>query len=259
MTTAFEPTHQAIDNRETRTLASEVKFLIDPITAHRIRDWARLRLSPDPYAGGDSRDEYRTTSLYFDTQSLDVFHRRGSFGRAKYRVRRYGDAETVFLERKLRTSALLAKWRTSIALDELPRVNDPSGEDWAGRWFHNRLTARRLAPACQVSYERTARIGTSENGPIRLTLDRNVRVVPSAGLAFRAMRSQPVLDYRLILELKFRGTLPVIFKELVEQFRLTPQPISKYRLAKEVLTRCERAAFSTEPRPAAAQFQMACA
>jgi VTC domain len=249
----------SIDTRETRTLASEVKFLVDPITAHRIRDWARLRLSPDPYAGGGSRDEYRTTSLYFDTQDLDVFHRRGSFGRAKYRVRRYGDAQVVFLERKLRTSALLAKWRTSIALDELPRVSEPSGEDWVGRWFRNRLAARKLTPTCQVSYERTARIGQGDSGPIRLTLDRNLRVVLSTGLEFRAARSQAVLDYRLILELKFSGALPSLFKELIEQFRLTPQAVSKYRLGLRTLSAAEHAPITTEPRPAAVQFQMACA
>ena len=232
------------DTRETRHLASEVKFLVDPITAHRIRDWARLRLSPDPYAGGDSRDEYHTTSLYFDTQDLDVFHRRGSFGRAKYRVRRYGHAQVVFLERKLRTPALLAKWRTSIALDDLPRLNDPSDVEWAGRWFQNRLAARRLAPACQVSYERTARVGTSEHGPIRLTLDRNVRVVPSTALEFRAARSHSALEYRLILELKFRGALPAVFKDLIEEFKLTPRPVSKFRLALEALSRSEQTSIA---------------
>jgi hypothetical protein len=257
VTTAPESS-PTIDSRETRNLASEVKFLIDPITAHRIRDWARLRLSPDPYAGGDSRDEYRTTSLYFDTQDLDVFHRRGSFGRAKYRVRRYGDASVVFLERKLRTSALLAKWRTSIAIDELARVNDPGATEWPGRWFHDRLAVRKLAPACQVSYDRMARVGLSETGPIRLTIDRNVRVTPSNGLEFRVARSQAVLDYRLILELKFRGTLPAQFKEIVEQFRLTPQPISKYRLALDVLKRDQQASV-VEAARVAPPMQMACA
>jgi len=259
VTSTPDTANPEIDTRETRNLASEVKFLVDPISAHRIRDWARQRLSPDPYAGGDSRDEYRTTSLYFDTRDLDVFHRRGSFGRAKYRVRRYGDAQTVFLERKLRTPALLAKWRTQVALDDLPRVNDPSDDTWAGRWFHNRLAARKLTPTCQVTYERTARVGGSDNGPIRLTLDRNVRVLAATGLEFRAARTQPVLDYRLILELKFRGTLPALFKELVEQFHLTPQPVSKYRLSLGTLSASEQARIPSEPRPAAVQFQMACA
>jgi hypothetical protein len=36
-----------------------------------------------------------------------VFHRRGSFGRSKYRIRRYGEAQVGFLERKLKTRGLL--------------------------------------------------------------------------------------------------------------------------------------------------------
>ena len=35
---------------------------------------------------------------------------------------------------------------------------------------------------------------------------------------------------RLILELKYRGAPPAIFRQLVEEFALTPQTASKYRL-----------------------------
>ena len=85
--------------RETRGLASEIKFLVDPGTGSRIRDWARARLQPDPYGEGPFGDEYRTTSLYFDTPEFDVFRRRGSYGRSKYRIRRYDGEAGAFLER----------------------------------------------------------------------------------------------------------------------------------------------------------------
>ncbi len=35
---------------------------------------------------------------------------------------------------------------------------------------------------------------------------------------------------RLILELKYRGVPPAIFRQLVEEFALDPQTASKYRL-----------------------------
>ena len=35
---------------------------------------------------------------------------------------------------------------------------------------------------------------------------------------------------RLILELKYRGAPPAIFRQLVEEFALVPQTASKYRL-----------------------------
>ena len=78
---------------ETREAAREVKFMVPLDVAARILEWSRSRLSPDPYAGGDAGDEYRTTSLYFDTEDLAVYHRRGSYRRSKYRVRRYGKVE----------------------------------------------------------------------------------------------------------------------------------------------------------------------
>ena len=38
-----------------------------------------------------------------------------------------------------------------------------------------------------------------------------------------------------ILELKYRYAMPAVFKELVEEFKLNPQAVSKYRLAAAVL------------------------
>ena len=83
--------------------------------AGRSAQWARAHLDADIHGGGPHGDEYRTTSVYFDNAAFDVFHRRGSFGRSKYRIRRYGDDETVFLERKMRQPAVLAKRRTTHA------------------------------------------------------------------------------------------------------------------------------------------------
>jgi len=75
------------DLRENREFASEIKFLVSPALADQIRDWARGRLAPDPNAAGESGDAYPVRSLYLDTERFDVFHRKGSFGRSKYRVR----------------------------------------------------------------------------------------------------------------------------------------------------------------------------
>src|SRR5512140_2655356 len=97
------------DSRERREFASELKFLLAPAIADQVRDWARSRLAPDPNARDGECDAYHITSLYFDTDDFDVFHRRGSFGRTKYRIRRYGPSEVAFLERKLKTRGLVAK------------------------------------------------------------------------------------------------------------------------------------------------------
>jgi hypothetical protein len=225
------------DMRENREFASELKFLVNPALAGRIRDWARTRLPADRHGTGVCGDAYRITSLYFDTEQFDVFQRNGSFGRSKYRIRRYGHGDVIFLERKLRTNGLLAKRRALLRLDQLPRLSNPEPErGWNGCWFHRRILARRLQPVCRITYHRTARAAMTPHGPIRLTLDENMRALATRHLAFNCRDERvPVLQNGVILELKFRFALPTVFKLLVEEFALNPRPVSKYRLAIDAL------------------------
>src|SRR5262245_4273156 len=104
--------------------ASELKFVLTEDTVAAVREWARLELAPDPYGAGMHRDSYQIASLYFDTGDFDLFFRRGSYARAKFRVRRYNDARTVFLERKLKAGNRLCKRRSDATLDDLSRLDD---------------------------------------------------------------------------------------------------------------------------------------
>jgi hypothetical protein len=222
----------SMETHENRAGAWEIKFLVKPEFADQIRGWARAHLMPDPNARGEHDDSYRITSLYFDTEQLDVFHRRGSYGRGKYRIRRYGQSDLAFLERKLRTRRQLTKRRSIAGLGELERLTEAETQlDWTGYWFHRRLLLRRLGPVCQVSYERTARVAMTQYGPIRLTLDEDLRARPAAGIWFNAPGGKPICGDQLILELKFRCAMPALFKCLVEEFALNSQTLSKYRLA----------------------------
>jgi hypothetical protein len=220
------------ETHESRASAWEIKFLVTPAMAEQIRGWARTHLMPDPNAQGTHGDSYRITSLYFDTEQLDVFHRRGSYGRGKYRVRRYGQSELGFLERKLRTRCQLTKRRSVVELGDLERLTWADLQsDWTGFWFHRRLLARKLGPLCQVSYDRTARVAMTQYGPIRLTLDEDLCARPADGLYFSAPGGTPISPDQVILELKFRYAMPTLFKYLVEEFTLNQQTLSKYRLA----------------------------
>jgi VTC domain len=224
----------SLDVRESRECASEIKFQVPDFAGETILEWARDRLSPDPNASnGAQNDGYQITSLYFDTEEYDVYHRNGSFGRSKYRVRRYGPSRTVFLERKLKTRGLVSKRRASVSVEELARLQATEPEtDWPGFWYHQRLLARRLKPICQISYQRIARVALTSYGPIRLTVDRCVQAVPLQQVGFEDLPGGvPLSDNQVIVEFKFRMALPALFKEVVERFTLTPKRISKYRLA----------------------------
>jgi hypothetical protein len=224
----------SLDVRESREFASEIKFQVPEFAGEEILEWGRSRLAPDPNASQDGQNgAYQITSLYFDTEDYDVYHRNGSFGRSKYRIRRYGPGKTVFLERKLKTRGLVSKRRAAVGVEELSRLQgaDPDA-DWPGFWYHQRLIARRLKPICQVGYQRIARVGMTQYGPIRLTIDRGVRTVPLDLVAFSDEAPGVLLsEDQFIVEFKFRVDMPVLFKELVEKFALTPKRISKYRLA----------------------------
>jgi hypothetical protein len=224
-------------SREVRSHAYEVKFVVEPHVAERIKAWARTYLQADPNGTGPCGDEYRTTSIYFDTDALDVFLRRGSYGRSKYRIRRYGDEESVFLERKLREPSVLAKRRTRTALISLDRLAHVYADDgWAGHWFRRRVAARRLRPVCQVAYRRMARTLATGSDHARLTLDADLSAMRVHGATFPDGAGVPVAAGRAILELKYRGSAPVHFKRLVEDLALVPQTASKYRLGIASLT-----------------------
>ena len=218
--------------RETRAFAAEIKFLLPRATGASVREWARRHLDPDPHGSGASGDEYGITTLYFDNAEYDVFHRRRSFGRSKYRIRRYDQGGSIFLERKLRMPGMLAKRRTPVASTELPALEGADPIDGPGGWFHRRLLLRQLRPVCEISYHRMAREGMSSSGPIRLTLDDRLHVTGAHRPAFgsRDGGSVRLIEDEVILELKYRSEVPALFKQLAEEFDLRPRPASKYRL-----------------------------
>ena len=231
MTLSLSP---SLDVRESREFASEIKFQVPEFVGQQILEWAGSRLAPDPNALGDGLSgAYQITSLYFDTETFDVYRRNGSFGRSKYRVRRYGPSSSVFLERKLKTRGLVSKRRASVAVEELARLHGAEADTgWPGFWYHQRLLARQLKPICQITYHRVARVALTPSGPIRLTFDRRIRTVPLDRIAFNdSAQAYDLSDHQVIVEFKFRLGMPVLFKELVEKFVLTPKRISKYRLA----------------------------
>ena len=226
----------AVNCRETRDFARELKFLIDDAQAPALRAWARAHLAPDHFGSGPHGDNYTTTSLYFETPGFDVYHRRGSYGRSKFRIRRYGEADVVFLERKFRTNRLLAKRRTTVPIHEMEHLAAPApSEDWPGYWFHRRVLLRQLSPLIQMSYDRTARVGTAPSGTMRMTIDTNLRVLPMPDRAFIPGVGFPLIDGHCIVELKYRVEIPALFRQLVETFKLAPSPVSKYRIGLGVL------------------------
>ncbi len=236
--------------RDSREFAYELKFYVGNHQAEALKSWVRERLQADPHGGGPYADSYRVSSIYFDTQAFDVLARRGSFARSKYRVRRYNHGEVIYLERKTRGQYRVFKRRSAAALVSLGRLQESQPADWEGRWFHRRLLARALRAVSRVDYQRIARIGNSDYGPVRLTLDQELLAWPAGGLNFEVGgQGVPLSSQQLILELKFGNAMPAIFKELIREFSPRLEGISKYRLASLALGLAPKA-MAAEPLPA---------
>ena len=229
------PESPALYRSATETPAFELKFLLNAEEACEVERRFRLQMGPDPYAC-PALGAYHVTSVYFDTLQLDVYRRSKKYRRRKYRVRRYGTTETAFLERKSRKDERVRKRRTALPLAELAVLSNGMPADWPGAWFARQLARRALRPICRVSYERIALVGTCHAGPIRVTFDRS-----ACGSAAHDPLPESVPDGKrlmngeVIVEFKFLASLPGIFKDVIEELRLCPRPVSKYRRCVEAL------------------------
>jgi hypothetical protein len=122
-------------------------------------------------------------------------------------------------------------------MEDLSRLASGAAErGWYGYWFHRRLLARRLRPVFQISYFRMARESETGSVPIRLTIDRGLRAQRREDVRFdNAATGIQLSENQPILELKFRHEMPALFTRLMEEFSLSPEPVSKYRLAAAAL------------------------
>lgn len=215
----------------------ELKFLLGEAAAAQVMNWAREHMARDPVAACDEREMYPVHSVYLDTPSLGVFGRAGALRTRKYRLRRYGNEDTIWLERKAKVRGRVKKRRTAITEAELACLyEDQPPAHWAGQWFRRRVQLRQLHPVCSVTYERFARVGLTPEGPIRMTLDRAIGGSGSQGLngdrwevPRGSLEGLQRLSGLCVLELKYPTILPALFKGVMSDFTLEPLKVSKFR------------------------------
>jgi hypothetical protein len=210
----------------------EIKFLLDGAAALAVEERVRSVLRPDPHGDPRLDGAYRITSLYCETPALDVFHKRGSYGRRKFRVRRYGESEAVFLERKTVRESRVRKRRTAVGVGDLSRLSGagPAAAAWDGDWYLRQIVQRGLRPVCRIAYQRQAFFGLLEGYPVRVTFDRGIAGALVPGWEFRAATPErALLDGLVVCECKFAVALPAALKAVIQEFGLTARGLSKYR------------------------------
>lgn len=234
--------------------AFELKFELSQDHVFRMKAWAMRHLRPDPH-GADGC--YRVTSVYCDTPQFDVFHRTSGYRTGKLRMRRYGSADFVFLERKIKRGDQIRKRRVEIAPEELQDLAahletgiSPAG--WPAGWFLEHALKKQVAPSCRVGYRRTAYYGMSGRQNVRLTIDENMIGVPARGWeAEPLLDGQELLPGGALLELKFQDSMPELFRPLLSELPPKTAGVSKYRRCVRLCGLARDKSASVVPAPGA--------
>ncbi len=246
------PKSAPMDDQKTEFPRHELKIVLDESALKKVTDWLRATpaLAPDTFVGGDGR--YLVHSLYFDSPSLAVYHRAEEDSGTKYRIRRYGDENVLWLERKRRKGTLVTKRRASCPMEKLDGVL--KGTVTLGGFadtFVEEVKKQRYSPRLLVTYPRSAWVA---EGGARLTLDHGVQ-------ARKATKEQPFsetgqvvsVSSDVILELKYDKTPPSVFTELLTLLGQEGGSFSKYRRGIEavgmVMTRTKSPSSPPAPKP----------
>lgn len=208
----------------------EIKFHLPGDRFDEVILAVRSRMRPDPFGAGTHGDTYRTQSIYFDTPDYSVFHQDAGFDVVKYRIRKYGTSPHLFFEEKNKKSGIVRKRRTRVEAASAEAVAEAAALPETA-WFRRRLEPSELKPVCQIGYERIARTAVEDGQPLRLTIDRGLRAHGSGSLEFRDLLAEGVELPISILEIKYPGALPQLFKNIIREFSLNPTRLSKYRSA----------------------------
>ena len=199
----------------------------------------------DPYCAGREHNQYCVRSVYLDTDNLLFYHEKieGLKIRKKLRVRVYNDIEAkspAFLEIKRKFENTVFKERVKISLPETVTLmnganlqildEDTSFSEAAtlGKFLYlkKRLNLRTKV---LVTYEREALMGLDDPN-LRVTFDINPRSFPNPRLEdiYREDDLICFSKHAFILEVKFNGRMPVWIRNIIRDYRLHLQAISKY-------------------------------
>jgi hypothetical protein len=239
-------------------LRYERKYLVPYRIMDSLRERIRPFMSSDKYASLSGLDypQYTVRSIYFDTPSLECHNEKteGLELRKKFRIRSYNnykpDAVAIF-EIKSKIANRIRKFRAFTTFDnveDLLKTSDVMryfGHDETGRsiedaqrfFFHYKK--RNLRPTVLVVYEREAYQGMLDPG-VRITFDKNIRskVYPLISELYTENKLTHLFSSHFILEIKyFTDEMPSWAKNIVHEFRLRNDALSKYTIGYDVNTR----------------------
>lgn len=223
----------------------EYKYLIPVTKFQKIKNEIIPYLVPDKNTLKNKR-EYTVRSLYFDSPKLKYYFEKidGVKNRKKIRIRIYDNdaaGKIAFLEIKRKNGDYVSKSRAPLLYQDLNRLfeirdvknliicNESNKAIENAKLFLSYLIQDNLRPVSLITYEREAFISKFDNS-LRITFDKNLRFLSSANYKnmFEEKKLQKVLKNKIIIEIKFKHSIPGWLRNIIIKYGLNRRSVSKY-------------------------------
>jgi hypothetical protein len=222
----------------------ELKYIITPEMALRVRDFVRCYLDFDEYSAGKADFSYPVHSLYLDSDDLKLYWDtiNGDKNRFKLRLRFYNTdpKSPVFFEIKRRMNNCIMKQRGGVRQEfvpyllsgHLPReehlISKAPKQYVALQRFCELVGRLQAKPKVHIFYMREAYVSADDQ--VRVTIDRNVYGEENLASTIKTEMKNPAGSFKdqVILELKFTNRFPNWFRGLVNMANIMQCGAAKY-------------------------------
>lgn len=231
-------------------IRKEYKYLVRNDQLDKFRSRLRPFVNIDKYAQGLPNNEYKVRSVYYDTGQLDYYAEKdaGVKIRKKFRIRGYGDTPenaTLFMEVKRKSNEIVWKNRAPLKHQDIKELlfkgnsnklvmtNDkfPKAVDDANVFLYY-MYREYLVPMVLVVYDREPFI-SKFNNDLRITFDKNIRskVCNNIDDLFCLHKDSYYLRDYFVLEVKFNYGFPLWLSNIIREFGLVREAVSKYSMS----------------------------
>lgn len=222
----------------------ELKYLLPPEMALRMREFVRSYIGLDEYSVGKPNFSYPVHSLYLDSDDLKTYWWtiNGDKNRFKLRLRYYDINPTspIFFEVKRRMNNCILKQRGGVRQEAVPWLlagHFPTQEHLLSKNPKQLVALQRFChlqdylhakPKVHVAYLREAYV--SDDDSQRVTFDREIQAEENLTQQVTTTLVHPVNNLAgwVVLELKFTNRFPNWFRDLIETFGVMQCGAAKY-------------------------------
>lgn len=215
----------------------ELKYRLTYFQYLKVRNAIKPYMTIDDFSRRARTNRYLVRSLYFDTPGYHAYEQKmnGDCDRVKFRLRTYTSknnaSNPIRVELKLREGNLTIKKSVFVPNDEyqhfMARHHWQNFQDPVTTEFERQSLSQGLNPVILVEYDREG-YNTRFSSDLRITFDHQVRSAHTKTLFPEHTFFQTLMPRSVVLEIKFKESLPFWLSGLVRSQGLKVIANSKY-------------------------------